>query len=423
MDENDIISKIGNQPYGDFNNNTPSQNDKNPLKETDDRIFLAKLMCLGISILGVVMLFVSLFTNQIVQVYISIAYSVTMALTFVSILTTKKLTIFYPVCFVFFFALEIGFMITGGSDGFGILWITIIPIFGVFMLTTPILMILSISMCTVLIIGFWTPIRDYMYHFNQDFMVRFPILFFMDNLFAIVANYRMSLTESRRNSALRELTNLKDNLEQEINSKTYEVRIQQEKNRKFTFEITQALVSAVDAKDPNTSGHSKRVAEYSVMIGKKMGLDKDDLDTLYLTGLVHDLGKIGIPDEIIKREGLYTDEDLLILQKHTIIGANILSNITSIPEIAAGVRWHHERYDGNGYPDQLSGTIIPLFARIIAVADAYDSMTSTRSYRQTLPKETVRAEIENGKGKQFDPVIADFMLKIIDEDKDYLLHE
>jgi len=131
MDDNDVISKIGNQPYGDFNNNTPSQNDKNPLKETDDRIFLAKLMCLGISILGVVMLFVSLFTNQIVQVYISIAYSVTMALTFVSILTTKKLTIFYPVCFVFFFALEIGFMITGGSDGFGILWITIIPIFGI----------------------------------------------------------------------------------------------------------------------------------------------------------------------------------------------------------------------------------------------------------------------------------------------------
>ncbi len=392
-------------------------------KINDDRFFLAKLICLVIAIHGFVMIFVSLATGQKVQAYISLGYSAIMFFNYIAVKFTKNLNVFYPICFIFFFALEILYLLTGGANGFGILWITIIPIFGIFMLSTSIQMILSISMCTILVIAFWTPIREFTYAFSSDFMVRFPILFIIENIFSIAANYRMSRTESRHIATLQELTNLKNNMASEIDAKTYEIHLQQEKNKKFTFEITQALVSAVDAKDPNTAGHSKRVAEYAVMIGKKIGLSGEELDTLYLTSLVHDIGKIGIPDEVIKKEGLYTDEDLLVLKKHTIIGANILSNISSIPEVAAGVRWHHEHYDGSGYPDQLSGTIIPLYARIIAVADAYDSMTSTRKYKQILTKDTVRMEIKNGRGKQFDPVLADCMLEIIDDDKEFRLHE
>lgn len=390
--------------------------------EKDDKIFLAKTMCLTVAFLGLVMAIISLCTHLRTQVYISIAYGSVMFLTFISIIVTKKLNFFYPVCFVFFYGLELLYMITGGANGFGILWITIVPIFSIFMLSSKNALILSSVMVTILAVGFYSPLRNYIYQFPKDFVIRFPVLFLIENLFALFANHRMNSSEKKKAALLKELTRLKNNLQEEVMVKTHEIRMEKEKGEKLTVEITLALVSAVDAKDPYTSGHSKRVAEYSLLLGQKMGLEKIDLDNLYLAGLLHDLGKIGIPDQIIKKQGIFTDEELSILKTHPVIGGKILSSINSIPDIAAGVRWHHEHYDGTGYPDQLEGNVIPEFARIIAVADAYDSMTSTRSYRKTLPQQTVRSEILSGKGKQFDPTIADLMIQIIDEDKDFTLH-
>ena len=139
--------------------------------------------------------------------------------------------------------------------------------------------------------------------------------------------------------------------------------------------------------------------------------------------MLHDVGKIGVPNSIINKPDRLDEEEYEIIKSHPGMGSKILKNITEMPSLAMGARWHHERYSGGGYPDNLKGEDIPEEARIIAVADAYDAMSSHRSYRDVLPQDKVRSEIENGKGTQFDPEFARIMLQLIDEDKDYKMRE
>lgn len=190
----------------------------------------------------------------------------------------------------------------------------------------------------------------------------------------------------------------------------------------LSMHVVEALAAAIDAKDKYTNGHSGRVAEYSKEIAKRSGYSVKKQDEIYMMGLLHDVGKIGIPDAVINKPGKLTDEEFAVIKTHPAKGAYILSKTSEIPRMAVGAHWHHERFDGKGYPDGLSGTEIDEEARIIAVADAYDAMSSRRSYRDVLPQEVVRAEIEKGKGVQFDPKFADVMLRMIDEDKDYKMH-
>ena len=192
---------------------------------------------------------------------------------------------------------------------------------------------------------------------------------------------------------------------------------------RLSIQMVNALANTIDAKDSYTNGHSTRVAKYSVMIADKMGYDKEKINLVEYTALLHDIGKIGVPREIINKPSRLTDEEYAIIKTHPIIGSKTLEGITEIPDIAIGARFHHERFDGKGYPDGLKGMEIPEIARIIGVADAYDAMTSNRSYRDLLSQEIVRGEIEKGKGTQFDPDIADIMMQIIDEDKEYEFHE
>ncbi len=220
-----------------------------------------------------------------------------------------------------------------------------------------------------------------------------------------------------------ELYTLRNKLEQEVDEQTSEIRQQQEKLRAMTLQITEALAGAIDAKDTYTSGHSTRVAAYSSEIAKRYGYSIEDQRNVFITGMLHDVGKIGIPNAIINKPGRLTDEEYKVIKTHPAIGADILDRITTIPFIATGAHWHHERYDGKGYPDGLKGEDIPEIARIIGVADAYDAMSSKRSYRDPLPQEVVRGEIEKGKGTQFDPVFADIMLQMIDEDTGYKMRE
>ena len=142
-----------------------------------------------------------------------------------------------------------------------------------------------------------------------------------------------------------------------------------------------------------------------------------------MMGLLHDVGKIGIPEAIINKPGKLTDEEFEKIKTHPALGAGILKNITEFPKLAVGARWHHERYDGKGYPDGIAGEDIPTEARIIAVADAYDAMSSRRSYRDVLKQDFIRGEILKGKGTQFDPAFADIMLALIDADADYQMRE
>ena len=140
-------------------------------------------------------------------------------------------------------------------------------------------------------------------------------------------------------------------------------------------------------------------------------------------GLLHEIGKIGVSEAIINKSDRLTGEEYDRVKQHTVIGSDILSLVAEFPELSIGARAHHERFDGGGYPDGLAGTDIPVYARIIAVADSYDAMTSKRSYRDVLPQNVVRAEIAKGRGSQFDPEFTDVMIQLIDEDEEYMLHE
>lgn len=170
----------------------------------------------------------------------------------------------------------------------------------------------------------------------------------------------------------------------------------------------------VEAKDPYTRGHSDRVSKYSVLIGKKLGLSDIELNTLKIGGLFHDIGKIGIPDSILLKESKLDDEEYSQIKNHPSIGAHILGDVTMFKNIIPIVLHHHERFDGRGYPSQLAGEAIPLFARIAAVADTFDAMTSKRSYRNALPLDIVKEEIKKCSGTQFDPMIANTFLDILE---------
>ena len=198
-----------------------------------------------------------------------------------------------------------------------------------------------------------------------------------------------------------DLVRLQKNLADEVELKTQE-------NESLSMRVVQTLAEAIDAKDTYTNGHSGRVAEYAREIARRFGYSRKQQDEIYMMGLLHDVGKIGVPDAVINKPGRLTEGEYAQIKTHPVKGDRILKNIRERPKLAVGARWHHERYGGAGYPDGLSGYDIPEEARIIAVADAYDAMTSRRSYRSILPQAAVRADI---------------MLQIIDEDTQYLMKE
>ena len=194
-----------------------------------------------------------------------------------------------------------------------------------------------------------------------------------------------------------------------------------EELEKAYLESIQTLRYTVEAKDSYTRGHSDRVSELSVLIGKHLGLSEDDLKILRIGGLFHDIGKIGVPDSVLLKEGKLTDDEYSEIKNHPSIGKQILSNATIFKDMIPIVYSHHEKFDGTGYPEGLKGDNIPFFARITAVADTFDAMTSNRSYRSALPLDVVRAEIEKCSGTQFDPSIAKVFLDIIDYHYDEIL--
>ncbi|MBO4637699.1 MAG: response regulator [Clostridiales bacterium] len=213
-----------------------------------------------------------------------------------------------------------------------------------------------------------------------------------------------------------ELVNLKNQL-------SYEVEIKNRENRQLFVHVVECLAAAIDTKDYHTRGHSSRVAEYAREIAKRAGYSEYKQEEIYMMGLLHDVGKIGVPITVINKPASLTDDEFAIIKKHPGMGAQILDNIKEDPNLAMAAKFHHERFDGTGYPTGISGYEIPEEARIIAVADAYDAMSSDRAYRRMLTQEQILSELGNGKGKQFDPKFADIMISIVKEDLDYNLRE
>lgn len=258
-------------------------------------------------------------------------------------------------------------------------------------------------------------------------LLLFSILPFVASAFQLVF-YGLSLinTTIAAMAMLLYLFALKDMNETyaHANELRIELLTAEQQSMKRLFEQTaEALASAIDAKDTYTHGHSARVASYSKMIARMSGKNEKECEEIYYAALLHDIGKIGVSDEIINKEGKLTPEEYEAIKQHTVIGKQILSSIVEFPHLSIGANNHHERFDGRGYPDKLKGEDIPEIARIIAVADAYDAMTSKRSYRDPLPQATVRQILIEEMGAQFDPQFAAQMIHIIDEDQEYEMRE
>lgn len=189
---------------------------------------------------------------------------------------------------------------------------------------------------------------------------------------------------------------------------------QQKRDETIIEQTMQTFVNFIEAKDPSTMGHSLRVAQYSRMLAESMGFPESECKRVYYIALMHDCGKIYIPDSILSKPARLTPEEYEVMKKHTVYGGEILRDFSSIDDIGMGAVSHHERFDGGGYPNGLSGEDIPIVARIICVSDAFDAMNSKRCYRSSLPADVIIDELIVNKGKQFDPMIVDHLLKLIE---------
>lgn len=191
-------------------------------------------------------------------------------------------------------------------------------------------------------------------------------------------------------------------------------RMEMQENKIIGEELVYSLVRAIDAKDEYTNGHSIRVASYGKQIALFSGKTMEYANRVYMMGLLHDVGKIGIPDNVLLKTTELTDEEYDIIKQHPVIGHGILSDIPHMPDINYGARWHHERYDGLGYPDGLKGAEIPEEARILSVADSYDAMTSIRTYRKSKGSKYAISELNKNLGTQFDPYFGRKMIELVE---------
>lgn len=178
------------------------------------------------------------------------------------------------------------------------------------------------------------------------------------------------------------------------------------------IQIVRALTAGIDAKDPYCQGHSERVCKYALMIAEGMDFDEEKMETLELAALLHDIGKLGVPEEILNKQSKLTDDEWAEIKKHPTLGAAMISHIKQLENVVLGVRYHQERFDGQGYPEGLWGDNIPLTSRIIAVADTFDAMTSDRPYRKRFPDEIALGELHVYSGLQFDPRCVESFLRI-----------
>lgn len=213
---------------------------------------------------------------------------------------------------------------------------------------------------------------------------------------------------------LRENIEYRDHLERMVEERSAEAREKSRRLKQFFVETTMALVSAIEAKDKYTEGHSRRVAEYSRRTALRLGLSEDEAERIFVAGSLHDIGKIGIPDRVLTKPGVFNDEERRIMNRHSTLSANILAYIEDFKDIKDMVLSHHERYDGEGYPEGLAGEAIPLGARILAVTDAFDAMTSERPYRPRMSTENAVGEIRRGMGTQFDTRVAGVFIAIVE---------
>lgn len=212
---------------------------------------------------------------------------------------------------------------------------------------------------------------------------------------------------SRTRSTL-ELDGYRKDLQRRLDEKTKEME-------RITIQAIMTVANTVDAKDDYTKGHSMRVAAYSELLAQRLGWSDEEIQNIYYVAMLHDVGKIGVPDAVLNKPFKLTDVEFRLIKGHTLMGAEILNDFKMFPNVSVGAKYHHERYDGKGYPEGLKGESIPLVARVIGLVDSYDAMTSNRVYRKRLNDDIVMQELQKGKGSQWDPDLVDIFVELIRE--------
>ncbi|MBR5357127.1 MAG: HD domain-containing protein [Lachnospiraceae bacterium] len=300
------------------------------------------------------------------------------------------------------------YTIRGTSEGFAILWTTLLPIALMYFLNVRFGIYFSIYFEILFIVCFLTPIREHITGYSDLFMARYPLLYL-----CIVVIDSIAMIQYHNNTL--EQYEYDARLSDEVETMTRRVNERSEQIEEMSFQMIQTLANAIDAKDTYTKEHSLRVSQYSVALARALGWNERRISRLRYDAMVHDIGKIGIPDDILNKKARLTEEEFEIIQSHTIRGYQIFEKTTAFPTAKLVARHHHERFDGTGYPDHLKGKDIPENARIVCIADAFDAMSSDRCYRKALSIENIREEIEKGAGTEFDPEYAEVFIKLLDD--------
>lgn len=372
--------------------------------ETEKTIKSTKKLVLGVSLLLMIFSLVMSIMNILDKSWIMLGSTILLALAFLSCFLICVIHYNQKIVeFILGFAIIILFSfyaVFGGNGGFAIDWILIVPIAYVTLFGLLNGLLVGGYFGVFLVVILWTPLYSIIpYTYPSEVRLRFPILYICCFLLAIIIGVR----------------NKKLRISQMRNEEQLSQAVLAERSRveRISMDAVSSICRALDAKDPYTKKHSDNVAAYASMIARRIGWNETKIERLERAAKVHDLGKIGIPDSILKKNGALDDEQFSIMKQHVALGYDIVSDFTSMPELAVGAKYHHERYDGNGYSTGLSGEDIPIEGRIIALADSIDAMSHDRVYRKKRSKEFLLAELKNGSGKQFDPNLVLVALELI----------
>ncbi len=313
-------------------------------------------------------------------------------------------------------------------NGFAYLWTLLIPLSCCYLYGVREGIGLTAYFQVLFIVAFYTPAGRYLEKYYLPIvMERFPILYFFNALitfFVMYLYHKGALFEIDYANRLNEEVEKQTEVAREQSRiATEQSRIATEQSRIATeraaqleivsAEMVETLARTIDAKDRYTNGHSFRVSEYSVALARKLGWSEEEVQELEREALLHDIGKIGVPDAVLNKPGRLTDEEFEVIKSHTTVGRTILEGLNGMERTAEVAAYHHERFDGRGYPEGRKGKDIPKHARIISIADSYDAMHSDRVYRKALPDEVIREELKKGSGTQFDPDYLPAFLELI----------
>ena len=360
-------------------------------------------------ILCVVLIIVNLATRQYVMLIASIITGMAGVACAYCARILKKNNIASLIPTIFCGIMFTIYVFTGAGNGSGILFSLLVPIGLCYFVSVKYGIILSAYYSILYSVIFFTPLkRMWSMYYTEEFMERFPIVYITLSVFtglAMIHYHRNALLEIDYARSLKE----------EVARQTAVAEERSRKIEQMSLQTIQTLAHAIDAKDPYTKGHSTRVSQHSVMVAQALGWDGERIADLQYAALLHDIGKIGIPDSILNKPTRLTDVEYAIVKSHTTMGGDILKDRITIGIAEDVARSHHERYDGSGYPRGLKGEEISEEARIVAIADAFDAMNSNRIYRKACDAARIRRELIEGKGKQFDPRFADVFIGLWDQ--------